>query len=302
VVCDSSTDEPFIHEGAASVVRAAGLERARLGLAGRDALSVQLWELVRSALPDVVFVPADDLTSQARRRKSPAEMQLIREVGRVADGAMEAMLAASVPGATERDAVGAALSALVAAGGMPYSLAFETGPAAARYCPSTLPPWSERAMRAGDLWRVDMAGSLGGYIFDFARTTVVGSEPSAIQRQLIETAIAAVETVIESIEPGRVIGEAVGRGRRVLSSSLPEAPPATRHDYPHLGHLLGLGFEDVWLYEDERRPFEAGWYVAVEAVAASKEHGFAMFEQNLLVTEEGVELVTRCPARPWETN
>ena len=300
VVCDAFTDEPFIHVGAARCVQEAGLASARVGLAGRDALSVHVHELIRSALPDVTFVPADDLLAAARRVKSESELNVIRETGRVADATMTALLAASQPGTTERQATAAAVAALVEAGGTPYMLTLATGPCADRYAPATLPSWSDRSLAEGDLWHVDMAGCFGGYIFDFARTTVVGVEPSAGQREIIDGAIGAVDAVIERIEPGRPVGDAVVHGRRALARSAAGGPPPTKHDYPHLGHTIGLGFEDVWLYEDERRPFETGWYVAVEAVVARDGLGFAMFEQNVLVGADGVELITRCAPRPWE--
>lgn len=298
VVCDAFTDEPFIHVGAARCIEEAGLASARIGLAGREALSIQVYDLIRSALPDVTFVSADELLADARRVKSESELKLIRETGRVADATMTALLAASQPGTTEREAAAAAVAALVAAGGTPYMLALASGPSADRYAPTTLPTWSDRTFVEGDLWHVDMAGCFGGYLFDFARTTVVGVEPDAEQREMIEAAIGAVDAVIERIEPGRPVREAVGPGRRALAHS--GGPPPGKHDYPHLGHTIGLGFEDVWLSEEERRPFEAGWYVAVEAVVARDRRGFAMFEQNVFVAADGVELITRCSPRPWE--
>lgn len=301
VVCDASTDDPFIHRGAAAAVAERGLGRGRIGLAGRDALSVALFELVRASLPEARLEPADDLLAEARLVKSPAEQAVVRHVGRVADATMQAMLDAAVPGARECDAALVSLETLAAQGGTPYAFALASGPHAGVYAPSTLPGWSDRVLEPGDLWHVDLAGSVGGYLFDFARSTVVGGEPTAAQEELAEAAIAAVETVIGEIEPGRPVGDAVAAGRRVLRARNTRAAPTTKHDYPHLGHTIGLGFENVWLYEEERRPFEAGWYVAVEAVATDPALGFAMFEQNLLVGESGAELVTRCETRPWLT-
>ena len=300
VACDAFTDEPFIHLGAARVITERGLATGRIGLSGRTVLSTQLFELLREALPATSFEAADDIVRNARRIKSPAEQDIIRETGRVADATMSAMLAASTPGASERDVAQAAIAATVRAGGVPYSLALATGPDADLYCPSTLPSWSDRILRAGELWHVDLAGSYGGYIFDFARTTVIGEDPDREQRETIDAAIAVVESVIELIEPGRTIGEAVAQGHRVQAEMAPFSPAPGKHDYPHVGHTIGIGFEDVWLYESERRPFEAGMYIAVESAIARPGVGVASFEQNLLLTGNGVELTTVTPIRPWE--
>jgi Xaa-Pro aminopeptidase len=301
VHADAVTDEPFIERGVEQVVRARGLERGRIGLAGRSVLTVALHDRLRGALPAVALIPADEVMTDARRLMRPAELDAVREAGRVASATMDAMLAASQPGALERDVAAAAHAATIAGGGVPYSIALATGPAEDRYCPSTLPTWSTRPLESGDLWHCDLAGVRGGYLWDFARTTVVGGSPTDEQLEMCEAAIATVEAVIERIEPGRPIGDAVAHGHAVRRRLSPFAPAAGRHDYPHLGHTLGLGFGDIWLYENEHRPFAAGMYVAVETVVARPAGGFAMYEENLIVCPDGPEIVTTARKRPWET-
>jgi Xaa-Pro aminopeptidase len=300
VVADDVIDEPFIELGVASALRARSLEMGRIGLAGRTVLPVALFDKLRAALPEVAFVPADEILLEARRPKSAAEAAAIRDTGRVGALTMEAMLAASQPGAREIDVASAAYAATIAAGGVPYSISLATGPNEDRLCPWTLPTWSGRTLQAGDLWHCDLAGIRGGYLFDFARTTVVGGAPNGEQLEMMEAAIATVEAVIALIEPGRAIGDAVAQGHAVQRRLAPFAPAPGKHDYPHLGHTLGLGFGDIWLYENEQRPFEAQMYVAVEAVVGRPDGGFAMFEENLLVGADGAEVVTVCRKRPWE--
>ena len=302
VVSDDVVDEPFIELGVASAVRSRGLDTGRIGLAGRTVLTVALFDKLRAALPELLLVPADEVLVEARRPKSPAEVAAIRETGRVGGLTMEAMLTASQPGAREVDVASAAHVATIAAGGVPYGIALATGPDEDRLCPWTLPTWSSRTLQPGDLWHCDLAGIVGGYLFDFARTTVVGGTPDAEQLEIMEAAIATVEAVLERIEPGRPIGEAVAHGHAVQRRLAPFAPAPGKHDYPHLGHTLGLGFGDIWLYENEQRPFEAQMYVAVEAVVARADGGFAMFEENVLVGADGPEVVTVCRKRPWEAS
>lgn len=302
VFADSSTDEPFIELG---VRQALGerklLDGCRVGLAGRSVLTVALHDRVLAAAPDVLFIDADELLIEARRPKSEAELAAIRDTGRIGSAAMSAMLDASQPGATERDVAIASHTATIAAGGLPYSIAIATGRGEDRYCPSTLPTWSDRVLQEGEIWHCDFAGAHGGYIWDFARTTVVGTEPTGAQLEMIEAAIATVEAVITEIAPGVPVGDAVRAGHAVRRRLAPFMPEPVKHDYPHLGHTLGVGFGDIWLYENERRPFEAGMYVAVEAVVAREADGFAMFEENLIVGPESAEIVTTAPKRPWES-
>ncbi len=300
IVADEVLDEPFIDLGATQAIRSRGLERARVGLAGRTVLTLALHDRLRAELPDVKFVPCDEVLIEARRPKSPAEVEAIRETGRVGALTMEAMLAASQPGAREVDVAIASYAATIGAGGVPYSMSLATGPDEDRLCPMTLPTWSDRTLQEGDLWHCDLTGIVGGYLFDFARTTVVGGSPTDEQLEMIEAAIATVEAVIERIEPGRPIGESVRHGHAVQRRLTPFSPPVGKHDYQHLGHTLGLGFGDIWLYDNEQRPFEEHMYVAVEVVVARPGGGFAMFEQNLIVGEDGPEVVTECRTRPWK--
>ena len=301
VVCDQFTDEPFLHLGVATLIRERGLEHGRIGIAGRANVSLHLHELVTAAVPDATLVACDEVIEAAMRPKSAVEQTVIREAGRAADATMTAMLAASTPGATERSVAQAGFTAAIEHGSMPFLVALGTGPAEDRYAPSTLPTWSTRELATGDLWHLDLGGMFGGYIFDFARTTVIGGNPTPDQEAMIDASIATVEAVIARIEPGRPIGDAVAHGLAVRREQAPYQPSPSKHDYPHLGHTIGLGFGDIWLSEDERRPFEPGMYVAVEAVVAREGIGFAMFEQNLLVGQNTVEIVTQSPERPWRT-
>jgi hypothetical protein len=166
-------------------------------------------------------VDADDVLVEAMRPKSAAEHDLIRGAGRAADATMVAMLQAAVPGATERDVARAGFDAGLAHDAVPFLVALATGPAEDRYAPSTLPTWSSRTLEAGDIWHLDLGGSYGGYVFDVARTTVVGGAPRPEQEAMMEAAIATVEAVLERIEPGRPIGEAVAHGHRVRAAHAP---------------------------------------------------------------------------------
>jgi Xaa-Pro dipeptidase len=301
VVCDQFTDEPFLHLGVATVIRERGLEHGLIGVAGRANVSLHLHELVSTAIPDATLVACDEVIEDAMRPKSTAEQGVIRETGRAADATMAAMLDASAPGATERTVARAGFDAALEHGSLPFLVALGVGPAEDRYAPSTLPTWSARELTLGDLWHLDLGGMFGGYMYDFARTTVVGCDPTPDQEAMIDAAIATVEAVIARIEPGRPIGDAVAHGLAVRCEQAPYQPPPTKHDYPHLGHTIGLGFGDIWLSEHQERPFEVGMYVAVEAVVARDDIGFAMFEQNLLVGDNTAEVVTRSPKRPWRT-
>ena len=300
VVCDDHTDDPFIHESAASALRSRGLERGRVALGGRAALAVDLHARLVEAVPEVVWTAGDDLVAGLMEVKSDAELEIVRAAGRVADLQMTAMLDAIAPGATEQEVALAGVAACVEAGGMPYATLMASGPAERRLSPESLPSWSRRPLAEGDLWRVDLVGAYQGYMFDFARSTVVG-RPTTEQVGLIESAIGVVDRVLEVIEPGRPIAEAARVGHRAVARLAPGASPRRRHDYPHFGHTIGPGWGGIWLCEQEPGSFVDGMVFAVEVVIDDPGLGAPMFEQNVIVRGHGVELITNCPTRPWLT-
>lgn len=298
VVCDGWTDDPFIERSAADALRRHGLEEGRIALSGRGALTVDLWERLTAELPEVRWSAADGLVSGLAEVKSEAELAIVRHGGAIADAQMQAVVAAMTPGASELAALAAGARASTLAGGVGYGAFLASGPRESRLSPASLPAAIDRTLSAGQLWRVDLIGAFRGYLHDVARSTVIGG-PDARQEEVLEAPIAVVEAVIAAIEPGRPVADAFAAGKRTLERVAPWAVPPGRHDFPHFGHTLGLGWGGWWLTERETRPFATNMVFAVEAVIAHPSVGAPMFEQNVIVGEDGVELLTRSATRPW---
>lgn len=302
VHCDAFVDDPHIHAGAARALRDRGMEGARIGLAAADSMTVGLYRVLLEATPNVRWEPADEILLEARRIKSPAEMGVIRKAVAAGDAMMEAMLAAVIPGNSEADVHRAGWIAGLNHGVALYDTPGSSGPNATVFGPSTLPSWCERRLEEGDLWHSDMYGVWHGYLFDFSRTTVAGA-PSPEQLEVLEAPVAIVEEIIASLRPGLTFAgaAAVGeRARRRLAPGLSQrGGDRNKHAYPHFGHTIGLGWENLWIYPGEQRVLEPGMHVAVETSVGQPGLGFAMFEQNLLITESGVELTSRCEPRWW---
>jgi Xaa-Pro aminopeptidase len=299
VHCEAFVDEPYIDAGAAQALERAGLSRGRIGLAAGESMMIGLYAKLLDATAGVRWETADDLMLDARRIKSGTEMAVIRQAVAAGDAMMEAMLATVAPGATEADVHRAGWRAGLERGVALYDTPGSSGPYADRFGPSTLPSWSQRRLEEGDLWRTDMYGVWHGYLFDFSRCTVAGT-PSAEQAEMMEAAVSIVEEVIAAIRPGVTFAEAYAVGEQAMQRIAgPPAGPRDKHAYPHFGHTIGLGWENDWIFPGEHRPFEPGMHVAVETSVGRPGLGYAPFEQNLLVVDDGVELTSRCEPRPW---
>jgi Xaa-Pro aminopeptidase len=270
------------------VVRAAArlLPDARVGVLGADVLPHAWWEALGAALE-----PADDLGFELRMRKSAAEQELLRAAGRLGTEAMRRALAAAVPGATEADVAATFVEHVVRAGGAIYDVVISSGPGSTVLGPhDRLAGWTTRELVEGDLFRIDAYGSVGGYLFDFARSLLVGGAPSA----LIDALRDAVRAGIAALRPGVVLGDVA----RACEASLAASDHARQHGVPeHLmggfwGHGLGLGFEPPWIGPDSTEVVEAGWCLALERRAAVPGLGGAQYEDDVLVGPQGPELLT----------
>jgi Xaa-Pro aminopeptidase len=187
---------------------------------------------------------------------------------------------------------------VVREGGAVYDVVVSSGEASGTLAPSGgaagAARWSTRMLRAGDLLRLDAYGSVGGYLFDFARSIVVGGEPSDEQAELIDALRQAVTAGIELLRPGARLGDVAERCEAVLAASA----HARRHGVPahkmsgFWGHGLGVGFDPPWFGPQSRERVEAGMCLALERRAAVPGVGGAQYEDDVLVGPDGPEVLT----------
>ena len=172
---------------------------------------------------DAELIEADELGWELRERKSPAEQALLRAAGRVGTRAMDAAMETAVPGTTEAQVAAAFLSQLASAGGALYDIVVSSGPWAHTLAPNGgaagSAPYTTRSLEEGDLLRIDAYGSVGGYLFDFARSRVVGRAPDTAQRALLDAVRDSVAAGVEQLRPGVTLGEVARRCEEVLAAS-----------------------------------------------------------------------------------
>ncbi|MGW4822788.1 M24 family metallopeptidase [Streptomyces sp. NPDC004227] len=270
---------------------------ARFGLVGGPALLAQTYlELARRVDADR-FTLLDDAVVDLRVIKSPAELALLRAAAEIGRGAMDAITATALePGRTEGQAVASAYAFGVERGMVPIDAMLASGPSSDYYCAGQVPRWEGRTLERGDLFHVDHAGNVGGYMFDIARSLVSGGAPDPAQADLLEAAIAAVDAGIAAVRPGLTGAELY----RVVEEVLVDAGVNTPQSevFGH-GHGIGLGFEWPFVLPFEQRRIEAGMTISVETMAGRAGVGAVYFEQNVLVTAEGAELLSNSDVRYW---
>ena len=159
----------------------------------------------------------------------------------------------------------------------------------------TKPP-EPRIVRRGEMVWMDAGCTVCGYWSDYSRAGVVGGANDE-QRRAQEAVHRITMDAIALIRPG-VKCSFIARFCLARIAELPFPVTSRIAELAgRIGHGIGLNLtEPPHLAPYDDTPLEAGMVVSVEPGVATA-YGTFHVEENVLVTEDGVELLTRSP---WE--
>lgn len=295
---------------AAKLLAERGLAGGRVGLVGRNAMLAGVKDALVEATAGTELVPADDLIERLRAVKSPHELDLLRASAAAGDRVVGAVIEAALrSGTTEAEAVAAGYALAVSEGIALYDAAIASGPNSDYYAYGRLPSWTRRPLEAGDLFHIDTYGALDGYLYDFARCCVVGGSPTADQVTVMEAVIDAVHAGVDAVAPGVPVGAIYDATHAVLverEMTPPDDDPggdgvlsALTISFPAHGHSYGMGWERPWFVPGGEEPLVEGMCIGVEGMAGRTGVGSAKFEQDVIVTADGAELITKLETHFW---
>lgn len=238
-------------------------------------------------------------------------IELIRESGRIAAQALEAVGAAIAPGVTTDELDGIGHDHIVAAGAYPSTLGYRAFPKS--LCTSVnevichgIP--DDTVLQHGDIINIDITAYKNGVHGDLNATFIVG-ETSPEVAQLVERTRESLQRGMKAVAPGRqvnVIGRAIesyarrfgygvvrdftghGVGRAFHSGLvIPHYDAAPQFDTViepgmvfTIEPMLTLGTHEWDLWDD-------GWTVTTRDKSIT-----AQFEHTMAVTERGVDVLT----------
>lgn len=242
------------------------------------------WERLAKRLTGMSLVAAAADFGAARRIKSPYEIECLQRALGIAEEATNAVIQMLKPGVTEREAAGIYETEVVKRGGSPYGRIVAMGERAA--IPAPYP--SDRALRRGDLVRLDLGCVFKGYHGEVARTAVMG-EPDARQARAFRAIEAGLDAALAAIGPGALSG-------RVFDVAVEATRAAGLAQYRryHVGHGIGLEpYERPKLMTGNATPLEMGEVLRVET--PYYEHGWSglSVKETVLVTQNGGHVLNR---------
>ena len=269
--------------GLAAALDALGVREGRLGL-DEGNVARAAWDRISGHLGAFTLVPAAAALLTARRVKSPYEIDCLARALGIAEEAVNAVVQMLKPGVTEREAAALYESEVLRRG--------------AGFCPSSvsfgertwiaLPPPTERALKAGELVKLDVGAIHKGYHASLARTAVMG-EPNPRQIAAAEAVQAGLEAGIGAVKPGATAGQiydAVMRATR--------AAGLAGFARGHVGHAIGLEpYERPKLEAGKATALEAGEVLRIEVPHLEVGWAGVAMRDTVLVTTRGSSVLNR---------
>jgi Xaa-Pro aminopeptidase len=249
-------------------------------------LTLSTWRALRKAAGGKVrWRPAEGTVEELRATKSRAEIDTIRDAGRVACQVMHEVIGLVRPGVRELDLAAEIGYRLRRKGatGESFDVIVAAGPRAA--LPHARP--TDRRIGKNELVVLDLGAILRRYCSDLTRTVYVGRAPARVKRwyRAVHEAHAAA---CDALRPGVRAGDVDRAARRVL-----ERYRLGRYFVHSTGHGLGLEIHEApRLGKGQAARLEVGTVVTIEPGIYIEGVGGIRIEDDAWVTPSGSELLT----------
>jgi Xaa-Pro dipeptidase len=292
VPVDDWQDPP---EATARTLRDLGFDRSRIGVEKQGWFyTVAEHETLSRQLPQAVLIDAISILWDARMRKSPEEIDMMKRSAVIVDKAMQAGMAMAETGVSD-DHVNAEVNRVIFENGgeymglPPFVLSGER---------TSLPHQTARSEIIGrrDTVYFEISASKWRYAAALMRTMFIG-EPSERQRRCAEACIGAVDAAMSVIRPG-ISAEEVDRAARAVVEKAGFGE-FWRH---RLGYSIGVNYPPDWgegeiisLRKGEHRRLDVGMtFHMVPLCLVYREFGIG-FSETICVTDSGCERFSQLP-------
>ncbi|HWD37857.1 MAG TPA: Xaa-Pro peptidase family protein [Fimbriimonas sp.] len=250
------------------------------------------YEKLSEKLEGVELVSAPDLISRLRMVKGGDEIEKIREACLFADAIFEFLLPLIQPGRTEYD-VQLDLEFFIRR--HRHSLAFPPIVVSGERSARPHGKASDKPLESGDFLTMDFGANIDGYNSDLTRTVVVG-DATPRHREIYEQVLKAEMAALDAIRPGVLAKDVDALARKVLDEK------GLAQYFGHgLGHGLGRIVHDTGrMNASSEDVFAPGQVWTVEPGVYIEGFGGVRIEDDVVVTDDGIEILTHAPKQLLE--
>jgi Xaa-Pro aminopeptidase len=282
---------------AEEVARKVKRELEKFGLAN-EPLGIDIVELpILFALQreGIDVVDGQQVFLEARRIKTPDEISLLTTACSMVDAAYENLHEFLRPGVRENECVGLVSKTL-------YDLGSEfvegVNAISGERCAPHPHIFSDRIIRPGDPAFFDILHSFNGYRTCYYRTFAVGSASRA-QHDAYKRAREYMDRAVALVRPGATTADICAVWPAAQEFGFPDEEAAFALQY---GHGVGLSIWEKPIFSrlvsfENPEVLEEGMVFALETYWPSADGiGAARIEEELVVTRDGCEMITKFPA------
>ncbi|PTE68265.1 peptidase M24 family protein [Staphylococcus devriesei] len=233
------------------------------------------------------FISIGEVIEEIRQIKSPDEIEKIKHAAKIVDDTYNYILEVAKAGMTEKElkalleskmlhlgAEGPSFDTIVASG---YRGALPHGVA------------SDKVIEQGDMITLDFGAYYEGYCSDITRTFAIG-EPDPKMKEIYNIVLESQIKAINEIKPGMTVQEADALSRDYIDAH------GYGKEFGHsLGHGIGLDIhEGPLLSKNAKGTIQVNNCVTIEPGIYVDGLGGVRIEDDILITENGCEVFTKC--------
>lgn len=285
---------PTAYEAIAKVLQEKGLDAGNIGIEEK-CCTASTYQNLKKALPKARLVDAGDILYETRSVKEPEEIVLIKKAIEIAESAIQVardMIKPNGPTVTEMEVQLAMEIEMKRLGAFrEVETMCQSGTRTAHYR-AFAADWKK--IQKDEPVTVDLGGLYKGYGCDIARTWINGT-PTAEQKKIASDLYKIYDKYLAVCKPGKTFGEVFDY---IRAEFIKMDWPATKSSFPcqqFAIHGVGLGpFHDYPHPTHRETIFEPGQVISFQPSVRTATYTIR-FEDNLLVTNSGMELLSKYP-------
>lgn len=260
-----------------------GLTNAHIGVEMDFWPAGDFTQLSGEFLPKARFEPANALLDRLRQIKTPEEIDILRQLSRIADRAITDAYGAVRAGMTEMDLAGALTSNVYRYGAEDFRLMIVATGERSEY-PNVGP--TERVLQPGDLCRVEIFPKIAGYHAGVCRTAVVGEAPDR-PREIWRNLSDCTHMLLDRMKPG-------ASAREIYDTFIAKFSALGLPAIDFVGHGIGVHLhEEPYLGKYGDAELQAGMVLGIEPLVYGRGMGFGLQNKDMVaITEAGCELLS----------
>jgi Xaa-Pro aminopeptidase len=225
----------------AAEIKRRGWAKGTVGVETDDYYYTARWDaLLRQGLPDARFVDAFLLVNQCRMKKSPRELDFMRQAGKIAAAAQQAAFEKAAPGVRQCDVM-AELYRVTTAGLPEFGGTFPCKPPNAmvgELCSAPHLSWTDEPLVPGDIFYIEMGGVRHRYHSPLSRCVYLGT-PTERMNTVAAVIAEGLNAVLDKVKPGVTCDELAAAWKTTTSKHGIEKDS-------RIGYPVGIGYPPTW--------------------------------------------------------